>query len=313
MTPFFSVVVTVFNKAKYVKSTIESILKQSFTDFEIIIVDDGSTDNSLEVLKSMEDTRIKIFPTENQGVSPARNFGIKQAKGNYIALCDGDDIWLDKHLTELKALIDAFPNCGVYATSYEKHYFETYVKQPKFNHIDEPFFGVVEDFFKSSLADSILWTSAVAIPKAVTNQDYIFDEKLGWGEDNDLWIRLASDFKVAFSSEPTALKKIYAQDNHLSLTKNIPNLLTMIRKHKAAEQNNPSLKAYLDVNRFMIAMEAKLRGDFESFKSLKQDIDLKHLNKKLRLLLLMPPSILKILKRLKFYLLKKRLYTSPFD
>ena len=119
MTPFFSVVVTVYNKANFVKSTIQSILNQSFTDYEVVIVDDGSTDNSLEILKSIKDPRVTVYPTTNKGVSSARNHGIKQARGPYIALCDGDDIWLDNHLAELKALIKAYPDCGVYSTSYE--------------------------------------------------------------------------------------------------------------------------------------------------------------------------------------------------
>lgn len=313
MTPFFSVVTTVYNKADFVGTTIKSILEQSFTDFELIVVDDGSKDNSLEVLNTFEDERLRIYPTQNQGVSKARNFGIAKAKGELIALCDGDDIWLDNHLSELKLLIESFPQCGVYSTSYEKHYFETYVKTPNFSHVDPPFFGIVKDYFKSSLADSILWTSVVAIPKSIIDKGYIFDEELGWGEDNDLWIRLATNFKVAFSSKLTAQKKIYAEDNHLSLTKNIPNLLQMLDKHKETEKTNPSLKAYLDVNRFMIAMEAKLRGDKDSYRKMKEEIDPKHLNPKLRLILILPKSVLKLLKRLKFFLLRKRLYNSPFN
>jgi glycosyltransferase involved in cell wall biosynthesis len=313
MTPYFSVVTTVYNKAHFVKSTIESILEQSFSDFELLIVDDGSSDNSLEILNSIADDRITVYSTKNQGVSKARNYGISKAKGKYIALCDGDDIWLDNHLSELDSLTKAFPNCGIYSTAYEKHYFETYIKAPTFSHVDHPFFGIVEDYFKTSLADSILWTSVVAIPKTVTDKGYIFDDDLGWGEDNDLWIRLACNFKVAFSSKPTAHKKIYAEENHLSLTKNIPNLLKMLAKHKVAEQENPSLKAYLDVNRFMIAMEAKLRGDYSNYKKVKNEIDLKHLNKKLRLLLILPSSMLQLLKRLKFFLLRNQIYSSPFN
>lgn len=313
MTPYFSVVTTVYNKAHFVKATIESILEQSFADFELLIVDDGSSDSSLEVLNSIADDRITIYSTENQGVSKARNYGISKAVGKYIALCDGDDIWLDNHLSELKSLIIAFPNCGIYSTSYEKHYFETYIKAPTFSNVDHPFFGIVKDYFNTSLADSILWTSVVAIPKTVTDKGYIFDDDLGWGEDNDLWIRLACSFEVAFSSKPTAQKKIYAEENHLSLTKNIPNLLKMLAKHKQAELDNPSLKAYLDVNRFMVAMEAKLRDDYANYKKVKNEIDLKHLNKKLRLLLILPSSILKQLKRLKFFLLRKQIYSSPFN
>ena len=97
MKPYFSVVISVYNKAHFVAQTLQSILDQDFQDFEIIIVDDGSKDNSLEILRNFTDNRISIFPTENQGVSAARNFGLLKANANYIALSDGDDIWLSNH------------------------------------------------------------------------------------------------------------------------------------------------------------------------------------------------------------------------
>ena len=310
--PFFSVVVTVYNKSQYIGKTITGILNQSFDDFEIIIVNDGSTDNSLEVINSIKDKRISVFSTKNQGVSAARNYGLHKANCKTIALSDGDDIWLPNHLTELKALIDTFPNCGIYATSYEKHFFESYVTQPRFSFVNHPFFGIVDDYFSTSLADNILWTSAVAIPKPIVNKGFVFDERIGCGEDIDLWISIAKSYKVAFSSKSTACKMIYAKDNHLSLTKNIPDLISVIYKHQTDEKDHPSLKSYLDINRFSIAMEAKLRNDFENYKKMKNDIDFSNINTKLRLLLSLPAHMLRLLKRIKFFLLKKKLYQSPF-
>jgi len=299
--PFFSVIVTVYNKSHFIEKTIESILNQSFNDFELIIIDDGSTDKSLELLNEIKDERITIFSTKNQGVSAARNYGLYKAKCNYIALSDGDDIWLEHHLSELKSLIESFPDCGIYATSYEKHFFNNYITSPKFSNVDHPFFGIVDDYFSTSLADNILWTSAVSIPKKLIDQSFIFDESVGCGEDIDLWIRIAKTYKVAFSSKLTAHKMIHKKDNHLSLTKNIPDLISIIDKHKKDEKTNPSLKAYLDINRFSTAMEAKLRNDYENYIKVKNDINLKHLNYKLRLLLLLPGSFLRFLKKLKFY------------
>ncbi|MCT4629272.1 glycosyltransferase family A protein [Winogradskyella sp.] len=311
MTPFFSVVVSVYNKAHFVKKTIKSILNQSFRDFELIIIDDGSTDNSLEILQTIKDDRISIYTTKNQGVSKARNYGLNKANCNHIALCDGDDIWLENHLLELKTLIENYPDCGIYATAYEKHFFNNYITKPKFNNVDHPFFGIVEDYFMTSLSDNILWTSSVAIPKSIINNDFQFDENLGWGEDTDLWIRIANNYNVAFSSTSTAHKMIHSEENHLSLTKNIPNLMLMISKHIEEEKKNPSLKAFIDTNRFMIAMEAKLRHDFNNYKKVKNDINLKNLNSWRRLLLYLPTNVLIFLKHLKFYLLKKKLYRSP--
>ena len=312
MKPYFSVVISVYNKSHFVAQTITSILNQDFTDFEVIIVDDGSTDNSLEILRGFTDKRITIYPTKNQGVSAARNFGMYKANTDIIALSDGDDIWLTNHLSELKMLIEAFPNCGIYATSYQKHFFNNYTTQPKFADVDDPFFGILKDYFKTSIVDNILWTSAVAIPKKTIEQNYIFDETLGCGEDTDLWMSIANNFDVAFSSKVTANKVMHAKDNHLSLTKNIPELVIMLNKHKEAEKTNASLKAYLDQNRFMTALEAKILGDYKSYEQLKKEIYFRNINFKLRFLLNLPKPILIALKKLKFWLLEKRLYNSPY-
>lgn len=312
MSDFFSVVVTVYNKAHFVEKTIKSILNQTYQDFELIVVNDGSTDSSLKVLNTIKDNRITIYSTKNQGVSAARNYGLKKAKHQFVALSDGDDLWLDNHLDELKKLIDAYPTCGIYATSYKKQFFESYTTKPNFSNVEHPFFGVVDDYFKTSLADNILWTSAVCIPNKIIKQGFIFDETIGCGEDIDLWISIAKTFKVGFSSEVTALKMIHTEDNHLSLTKNIPDLITVIDKHKDDEKTNSSLKAYLDINRFSIAMEAKLRNDYSNYKKIKKEIDPKHLNNKLLVLLNLPSVVLKLLKKIKFFLLRKKLYRSPF-
>ncbi|WP_400077645.1 glycosyltransferase family 2 protein [Winogradskyella sp. R77965] len=312
MKPYFSVVISVYNKAHFVAQTLKSILNQDFTDFEIIIVDDGSTDNSLEVLGEFKDERISIFPTKNRGVSSARNFGMLKANADYVALSDGDDIWLTNHLSELKSLIESYPNCGIYATSYQKVFFDNYTTQPKFINVDHPFFGIVNDYFTSSTIDNILWTSAVVIPKKIIDQGFLFDETLGCGEDIDLWINIAKKFNVGFSSKVTAHKMIHTKDNHLSLTKNIPDLIKMLNNHKQDEQHNLSLKKYLDQNRFAAALEAKILGDHRNSKLLKEDIDFKNLNNKLKFLLTLPRPLLIGLKKLKFWLLKKRLYSSPY-
>ena len=312
MKPYFSVVISVYNKAHFVTQTVNSILNQDFDDFEIIIVDDGSTDNSLDVINEFKDKRISIFPTKNQGVSSARNFGMQKATSNYVALSDGDDIWLPNHLSELKSLIEAFPNCGIYSTSYLKKFFNNYTTTPKFININEPYFGILKDYFKASIIDNILWTSAVAIPKKIIDQGYNFDQSLGCGEDIDLWVSIAKNFDVAFSSKVTAHKMIHSEDNHLSLTKNIPDLVKMLEKHKTEEKTNQSLKLYLDQNRFAAALEAKILGDYSNYKLLKKEIDYKNLNFKLKFLLNLPKSWLISLKKLKFVLLKKRLYNSPY-
>src|SRR5574344_715427 len=112
-----SVVIPLYNKERYIEKTIHSVLKQSFNKFEIVVVNDGSTDNSLAIVESIRDSRIRVFDQKNSGVSAARNRGIKEAKYDFIAFLDGDDEWLSNHLPIIANLIDKYPSCGVFATS----------------------------------------------------------------------------------------------------------------------------------------------------------------------------------------------------
>src|SRR5262245_2597869 len=102
--PFFSVIIPLYNKENYIRNTLKCVLEQSFTDFEIIIVNDGSTDNGLKVVKEFTDSRIVIEEQTNKGVSAARNLGIEKAAGTMIALLDADDYWFPNHLEVLHAL-----------------------------------------------------------------------------------------------------------------------------------------------------------------------------------------------------------------
>jgi glycosyltransferase involved in cell wall biosynthesis len=96
--PYFSVVISLYNKEKHIQSTIESVLAQTFVDFEIVVVNDGSTDGSEAVVKSIDNGRIQIYSQENKGASAGRNAAISKATGTYIALLDADDLWKPNYL-----------------------------------------------------------------------------------------------------------------------------------------------------------------------------------------------------------------------
>jgi len=111
----FTVVIPLYNKAHIIMRTLASVLTQTYTEFEVIIINDGSTDNSLEVINSFtQDSRIRIFDQSNQGVSAARNRGVNYAQHNYIAFLDADDEWLPGYLEKMKAAIELFPNACLY-------------------------------------------------------------------------------------------------------------------------------------------------------------------------------------------------------
>lgn len=109
----FSVVIPLYNKAHTIRRTIDSVLAQSFGDFEIIVVDDGSTDDGVEILQSINDHRIKIIHQANQGVSGARNKGVQCATFEYVAFLDGDDEWLPGYLNQACLAIEKYPHAGM--------------------------------------------------------------------------------------------------------------------------------------------------------------------------------------------------------
>jgi glycosyltransferase involved in cell wall biosynthesis len=112
-----TVVIPLYNKSHTIVNTLNSVLNQSFTNFELVIVNDGSTDNSIEIIENyFHDIRIKVINQSNEGVSAARNRGVKEAKYNYIAFLDGDDEWFPEYLNTIKKMIESFPHAGLYLT-----------------------------------------------------------------------------------------------------------------------------------------------------------------------------------------------------
>jgi glycosyltransferase involved in cell wall biosynthesis len=196
---FFSVVIPLYNKQSNIKATVDSVLNQTYTDFELIIVNDGSTDNSLSIVKSISDPRIIITNKANEGVSSARNAGIRIAKCEYIAFLDGDDLWEEDFLFLMKKLIDDFPEASFFSSQiYRKTNKENLIRNKK--HKDR---GYIENFFKEEIKAPLLSSSNVIVKKECFEQIGYFNTKYVRGEDRDMWVRLAQNFKMAF--EPTPL------------------------------------------------------------------------------------------------------------
>ncbi len=303
-----SVITPLYNKEKYIKIAIESVLTQTFTDFELIIVNDGCTDNSMNVVKKISDKRIKIINQENKGVSAARNIGIENASGELLAFLDADDIWLPNHLQILFDLHQNFPNAGILATKYLFIYKNKKKRYPHFQGIKKNFRGIVPDFFRSSLQNRLALTSAIAIPKNVLLTIGKFDVTLdtGAGEDTDLWIRIALKYPVAFNANPSVYYATEAR-NKLSLRNNQKTSFPTFEKFEEIEKNNQSLKRFLDRYRIEYAVKHKIAGNKKQYLFYKTAIHKKHLNRKAKLLLWMPRFLLII-----FYNFKKKLEQNYF-
>ena len=311
MNYFFSIIIPLYNKEDYIKDTLNSVFNQSFTDFEIIIVNDGSTDASMSIVEQFKNEKIRVLQQKNQGVSVARNNGILNAKGQYIALIDADDIWYINHLEELKKQIIQFPDAGLYCNNYEVYLDKNTKRKAKFNFEYKEECLVVKDFFKASIINSVAWTSAVAFTKHTFNAIGGFNTTLHTCEDLDLWLRLALNYDVVFNPTITMSYKTYITD---SLTKNENNKVreAFLTNFSKAEQTNTSLKLYLDINRYALAIRCKILKENGIYSRIKAQILKENINYKQRLLLKMPRVVLIISKKIQKTLVSKGIYLTAF-
>src|SRR5690606_11857402 len=113
----FSIVIPLYNKEQSVTNTLQSVLNQTYTEFEVVIVNDGSTDNSVEKVEAFNDPRIRLIHQANAGVSAARNKGIEEAKFEWIAFLDADDLWMENHLSTLRNMIETYPEYKAFCNS----------------------------------------------------------------------------------------------------------------------------------------------------------------------------------------------------
>lgn len=312
MTPFFSVIIPLYNKEGYIEDTIKSVLDQTFTEFEVIIINDGSTDKSSQLALNFKDSRIHLTKQKKQGASIARNTGIEQSKGKYIALLDADDIWQPDHLYELKKLIKEFPEAGLYCSNYEINYNGKFIKPASLNFDYGDTLLIVKDYFTSSIINSVAWTSSTSFTKDTFEKLGRFNPKLKTGQDIDLWIRFALDYKIAFNPKITMRYNNF-DINSLSKKEFNEDRYMLINNYASEETTNEALKKYLDVNRYAVALRCKMNNEIELYKKLKKEISYSNLNFKQKVILHAPKFMLKSIKRFQGFLIKNKIYMSAYS
>ena len=197
--PTVSVVIPSYNRVLLLKEAIDSVLAQDFEDFELIVVDDGSTDATPELLESYPD--ICVLGQEHRGVSAARNAGIARASGRFLAFLDSDDLWLPGKLTAQVAFLRKHPNALICQTE------ETWIRNgvrvnPKKRHMKTS--GMI---FEHSLELCLVSPSAVMMQRNLLDEVGWFDETLPACEDYDLWLRIACRFPIHLISAPLVIKR----------------------------------------------------------------------------------------------------------
>ena len=307
--PKFSVVISVFNKEKYIADTLKSVLAQTFTDFEVVILNDGSTDNSETEILKFKDPRIRYFSMENSGASAARNFTIQQAESKYIALMDADDYWYPFYLEEQNRLVTEYPNESVFATATEiKRNRKIFKNSYSIQTIGKD--SIIVDYFESSQLDSVLLSISTVLKKDVFENVGWYNQKIKSGEDTDLYVRIGLKYKVVFS--PKVCATYIVRKN--SLFQSVKNLeeKANFEAYEVFEKNNPALKKFLDLNRYSLCVLAKIEGNKEAFQKNFKKINLENLSKKQQFLLRQNKTILKYLSKTKNNLEKLGLRLGTF-
>lgn len=209
-----SIIIPLYNKAASIVSTLYCILNQTFTDWEVVVVDDGSTDGSGELVDAINDSRIRLIRQQNRGVSAARNRGIQEAKGEFIAFLDADDSWCSEYLETQFALTQKYPDCDVFATNYEFKDINGKTTRTIINKI--PFIGtngILSNYFQvASHGHPPLWTSAVMVRKSALQSIGGFPLGIASGEDLLTWARLACHYGIAYSKTPSAIFNVQGYD-----------------------------------------------------------------------------------------------------
>lgn len=193
--PNVSIIIPMYNAEKYIKEAIDSVLKQTYKDFEIIVIDDGSTDNTKSKLLDYG-SQIKYIYQENAGPAVARNRGIKEAKGEYIAFLDADDIWMPEKLERQIRKLKNNSEFGVIHTDRLRLEPDGSVK-PNEKIVPEGF------IFEELLRNNFIICSSVLVKKECFNEVGLFDEdRKNRAEDYDMWLRISRKYAISFIAEP---------------------------------------------------------------------------------------------------------------
>jgi len=206
MAPKISVVIPLYNKELYIQRAIDSVLNQSFQNFELIIID-SSSDRSTYIVKQYADPRIIHIIRERTRAAPARNLGVQLAHSDFIAFIDADDEWQPDHLESLISLREKFPDAGLYSTPYVKLKPDGRPRVMLFVGINPPpWEGYLPDYlWICSRGDEPVNSSSCAIPRDVFSRTGGFPEKLEYGEDQFLWGKISLSYPVAYSWQGLAV------------------------------------------------------------------------------------------------------------
>ena len=290
--PFFSVIMPLYNKEAFVLEAVNSVLQQTFTDFELLVVDDASTDNSVAVVSEITDNRLKIIRNpENLNLPKSRNVGIAAATGTLLAFLDSDDKWEPNFLAEIFQMTETFPNQVVYATSYFKWFSDSF-RGPNAALNRENRTQIITNFFEKAVGESPYCSSSLAIRKDKMQALGGYNEAVTFGEDIDLCIRLHAIHPLVFNPKPLAWYR-QNESGQMTMSSISKKVHTPFSNYEKDFGNVPGLKKYLNFHRYALLMAAiREKNDLVANKY-QLEIDLRDLDFKRKLLCVMSRTLVR--------------------
>ena len=202
----FSIIIPLYNKAPYIRKALETVCAQTYTDYEVIVVDDGSTDDSYAIAEAffhssrLSSLAFRLITQENAGVSAARNNGVAASKGEYVAFLDADDWWEPTFLEKMAQLIEDYPEAGLYACNYI--YYKPGKTHVAVRNVETGYFNYPRAYYEGGAMP--VTSISVVIPRKVFDEMGGFPLGVKLGEDFLLWAKIAMQYKVAFLNEALA-------------------------------------------------------------------------------------------------------------
>lgn len=296
------IVIPLHNKEDTICRTMQSVLEQTYTDFDLLIVNDGSTDYSLKNIQTITDDRIITISQVNKGVSAARNVGLIYAQENkyrFVSFIDADDYWQSNHLATLIDLFNRFPETDVAASNYYIKRSSNVLLETKFSNLENHGSGIISDFFEKNYLNSILTSSSFALKTASIKPVGLYNENFSHGEDTDFFIRMGIHLKISFTCNKTTVIDKSANDRSDGIPMSDRLIFDLLTYEKL---NIKGLKKYLDLNRFSIALAFRMEGDIKKALCYQHKIVPENLSPKQQKLLNMNKVQLKTLYKTKMFL-----------
>ena len=260
-TPLVSVVIPTYNRRHLIEEALDSVFTQTFTDYEVILVDDGSTDGTEAFVRKKYGDCLRYVRQENQGISGARNTGIANASGKYVAFLDSDDKWLPEKLARQTAFMEAHPEVGLLSTKLARYELGGSREHVEICPVDFP-----KNFQDLLTGKNNVPTTTTMVRRACFEKSGVFDRELPVAEDWDLWLRIAEHYGLACLDEILAEHRDHSQKTTQNLAKTYEGYWRFYAKtadHYADKlPDPPEMRRRAQSFRYLLAIHLMRSGEY---------------------------------------------------